>query len=228
MNDNAEPPSPEKPLAGDVTLPGAGPYPYRRGLDHQDMSEEALMSAYCAGDRSAFEPLFARLGPRVHGFFMRSFQNRAVADDLLQVTFLKLHRARADFRSDQPLRPWLFSIAARVRLDEYRRRKHPIETLDDEKLDHLPDHARSGTWAASAADEVESAERAGQVRAALDALPESQRIIVHLHRFEGLTFGQIAATLETTEGAVKLRAFRAYEKLRVTLRPLIHPEASNR
>lgn len=190
------------------------------------------MSAYCAGDRSAFERLFTRLGPRVHGFFMRSFQNRAVADDLLQTTFLKLHRARADFRQGELLRPWLFSIAARVRLDEYRRRKHPVETMDEENLGHLPDGqggaGGGGTGSASAADGVETAERAEQVRTALDALPESQRVIVHLHRFEELTFAQIATALGTTEGAVKLRAFRAYEKLRVTLRPLIHPEDAAR
>jgi RNA polymerase sigma-70 factor (ECF subfamily) len=186
------------------------------------------MSAYCAGDRSAFERLFTRLGPRVHGFFMRSFQDRAVADDLLQTTFLKLHRARADFRAGEPVRPWLFAIAARVRLDEYRRRKHPVELLDEESLGHVPDAGGAGAGGPSADDGVETTERAEQVRAALEALPESQRVIVHLHRFEGLTFAQIAAALGTTEGAVKLRAFRAYEKLRVTLRSLVQPQTSPR
>jgi RNA polymerase sigma-70 factor (ECF subfamily) len=112
-----------------------------------------------------------------------------------------------------------------VRLDEYRRRKHPVELLDEESLGHIPDGHGAGSagGAPSAADGVETAERAEQVRAALDALPESQRVIVHLHRFEGLTFAQIATALGTTEGAVKLRAFRAYEKLRITLRPLVYP-----
>jgi RNA polymerase sigma factor (sigma-70 family) len=188
------------------------------------MTEEALMSAYRAGDRQAFEQLFARLGPRVHGFFMRSFQNRALADDLLQTTFMKLHRARDDYRPDQPLRPWVFSIAARVRLDEYRRRKHLAESADEETLARL-NEGEPTTSAPDVASAAETAERSSQVRAALQALPESQRVIVHLHRFEGLTLGQIAAALGTTEGAVKLRAFRAYEKLRVSLRPLVAAEA---
>jgi RNA polymerase sigma-70 factor, ECF subfamily len=190
------------------------------------MTEEALMLAYRAGDRTAFEHLFAVLGPRVHAFFMRSFQNRAVADDLLQVTFLKLHRARADYDADQPLRPWVFAIAARVRLDEYRRRKHIMEDLNDERLERLPE-GPTATPPASASDELENAQRAASVRTALDALPESQRVIVHLHRFEGLTFSQIAAALGSTEGAVKLRAFRAYEKLRLTLRHLMVPEGQS-
>lgn len=170
------------------------------------------MAAYCEGDSRAFDALFARLAPRVHGFFLRSFQSAAVADDLMQSTFLKLHRAREDWRREDPLRPWLFTIAARVRLDEYRRRKRHPENLDDESLAELPQPA--------SAEEPLASGRAEQVRAALDTLPESQRIIVHMHRYEGLTFSEIARALATTEGAVKLRAFRAYEKLRVVLRPL--------
>lgn len=177
------------------------------------------MAAYVAGDRRAFDELFGRLAPRVHGFFRRSF-TEAVADDLLQVTFLKLHRARADFRPEARVRPWLFAIAARVRLDELRRLYRLPESAGEEEL-------------ARVADERTDPERAGavgrdlrdRVRAAVDMLPESQRVIVHLHRFEGLTFPEIARALSTTEGAVKLRAFRAYEKLRGFLADLA-PEAA--
>ena len=133
---------------------------------------------------------------------------------------MKLHRARADYDASQPLRPWVFSIAARVRLDEYRRRKQIMEDLEDERMEHHPAGTTDGP-PTSAPEQLEIAERAESVRMALDTLPESQRLIVHLHRFEGLTFSQIATALGTTEGAVKLRAFRAYEKLRSSLRHLM-------
>src|SRR5262245_33602140 len=84
-------------------------------------SEEALMVRYIDGDVAAFRRLFALVAPRVHGFFMRSFSDPCVAEDLTQSTFLKLHRARASYRSDRPLKPWLFTIAASVRRDELRR-----------------------------------------------------------------------------------------------------------
>src|SRR5260370_29927382 len=79
-------------------------------------TDEELMSAYVAGDPRAFEKLFSRLAPRVHAFFLRSFRDGAVAGDLVQVTFMKVHRARDKF--DQGLRvlPWLFRVAARVAL----------------------------------------------------------------------------------------------------------------
>src|SRR6267143_3096617 len=97
-------------------------------------TDEELMSAYVAGDARAFEQLFARLAPRVHAFFLRSFRDSAVADDLLQVTFMKVHRAREQYRNDLRVAPWIFSVAARVRLDELRRRRRMPEDADEEVL----------------------------------------------------------------------------------------------
>ena len=187
------------------------------------MTEETLMIAYCDGDAGAFEQLYARLGPKLHGFFMRSFNNEAVAADLLQTTLLKLHRARRDFRPGLPFRPWIFAIAARVRLDEYRKRRQLPEPLDDET------DATAGEGeglAPQALLGLDAQERAQRVRAALAALPDSQRVIIHLHRFEGLTFTEIARVLGSSEGAVKLKAFRGYERLRKQLRPLLEPESA--
>jgi RNA polymerase sigma factor (sigma-70 family) len=185
-------------------------------------TEEALMAAYRAGDAAAFERLYALLGPKLHGFFMRSFNDKAVADDLLQTTMLKLHRARADFQDGLRLRPWVFSIAARVRLDEYRKRRRVTEELDEERLAQAEDRDVAPDETATAL--VDAGDRASQVRAALAALPESQRVVIHLHRFEGLTFAEIGTVLGTSEGAVKLRAFRGYERLRKQLRPLLGEE----
>src|SRR5436853_571647 len=72
-----------------------------------------------------------------------------------------------------------------------------------------------------AAGEGARADLQESVRQAIARLPESQRMVVHLHRYEGMTFPEIAQVLSTTEGAVKLRAFRAYETLRESLKDLV-------
>ncbi len=169
------------------------------------------MAAYVAGDARAFEQLFARLAPRVHGFFLRSFRDSSVADDLLQVTFMKVHRARERYRQELRVSPWIFTVAARVRLDELRRRQRLPEDADEEAL------ARADEAASVAADPLPASDMQDAVRAALERLPESQRTVIHLHRYEGMTFAEIAQVLGTTPGAVKLRAFRGYEKLRQEL-----------
>lgn len=176
-------------------------------------TDEELMSAYAAGDARAFETLFARLAPRVHGFFLRSFRDPGVADDLLQVTFMKVHRARAQFRPELKLLPWLFAVAARVRLDELRRRLRLPEDAGEDAIERADEQAPR--------DPLPDTELRDAVRAALDALPESQRAVIHLHRYEGMTFSEIARVLGTTPGAAKLRAFRGYETLRQRLKGLL-------
>jgi RNA polymerase sigma-70 factor (ECF subfamily) len=178
-----------------------------------------LMAAYVSGDRRAFEQLFARLAPRLHRFFRRSFSAEATADDLLQVTFLKLHKARETYKSDMRVAPWAFAIAARVRLDEYRRRKRLAEDGDEEALARA-DEAQAQARADERPGGTVDGDTADAVRRAVDGLPESQRVVIHLNRFEEMTFAEIAKVLGTTEGAVKLRAFRAYGALRQVLRPM--------
>ena len=152
---------------------------------------------------------------------MRSFRDSAVADELLQNTFLKMHQSRHTFRPGAPVRPWLFTIAASARGDELRRRRRIPEDVEEDPLSkaELPNEL-----AASHRASVDERETVAQVRAALERLSEPQRIVVHLHRYEGMTFGEIAAVLGSTEGAVKLRAFRAYEELRNDLTATLRPD----
>ncbi len=173
------------------------------------------MVAWMAGDRRAFEELFARLAPRVHGFFARSFRDESIADDLLQVTFMKVHRARDQYRRESRVLPWIFGVAARVRLDELRKRKRLPEDADEEAVARAEDHEGE-----TPEQSLSQKDRATAVHAALDALPESYRAVIHLHRFEGMTFPEIAEVLGTSAGAVKLRAFRGYERLRESLASL--------
>jgi RNA polymerase sigma-70 factor, ECF subfamily len=174
--------------------------------------EQKLMARYAEGDGDAFRQLFALLAPKVRAFFLRSFIDPHVADDLTQTTFLKLHRARATYSADRPLAPWVFTIAASVRRDELRRRYRLPPHVGDAELEKIVSRqTRERTPNPEPADEIEA------VRAAIQRLPESQRTVLHLHCNEELTFEQIAQRLQTSPGAVRVRASRAYERLRQVL-----------
>jgi RNA polymerase sigma factor (sigma-70 family) len=202
-------------LGGDAAIqPGtklmsAGGFPL-------ETTEEKLMARYVAGDEVAFRDLFALFAPKLRAFFFRSFLDTALADDLTQTTFLKLHRARASYCPGLPLKPWLFTIAASVRRDELRRIYRLPPHVGEAELEQAeppsPDKP-NGLVALDSNNEVDA------VRAAIDRLPESQRAVLHLHCHEELTFEQIAQVLGTTPGAVRVRASRAYERLRRGLRP---------
>src|SRR5258708_20973576 len=85
-----------------------------------------LMVKYCDGVASAFRELYALVAPRLLGYLVKMARDRAVAEDLLQHTFLKLHRARAAYvRGADPL-PCLYAIAHRTFIDDARKRKRAI------------------------------------------------------------------------------------------------------
>ena len=86
----------------------------------------------------------------------------------------------------------------------------------------VADHADAAPEVAPAPEPLplEASQRARAVRRALDALPPNQRAVLQLHRFEQLSFTEIGAALGISAGAAKLRAFRAYQTLRLTLSAL--------
>ncbi|MBZ0238937.1 MAG: RNA polymerase sigma factor, partial [Deltaproteobacteria bacterium] len=94
--------------------------------------EIALMARYCDGDVDAFRRLYARLAPRLLGYLLRMVRDRATADDLVQQTFLKVHRAREAYvRGADPV-PWIFAIAHRTFLDDVRGKKRArVQVADD-------------------------------------------------------------------------------------------------
>ncbi|HZN94218.1 MAG TPA: RNA polymerase sigma factor [Myxococcales bacterium] len=168
------------------------------------MTDEALMAKFIEGDRGAFEVLFQRYSQPIHGYLLRMVGSEAQADDLTQATFLSVLRARERFRAGAAFRPWLYAIATNAARDQHRRRRpeEPIEQAAsevEEPLAHVDPFQREA------------------VRGALARLPETQRVPIVLHRFEGLSFAEIAEVLGATETAVKVRAHRGYEKLRELL-----------
>lgn len=173
------------------------------------------MSAYAAGDEAAFEPLFRALAPRLLGFFRRSGLSHELSEDLVQATFVRLHQARDRYRSGAPLRPWLFTIAARVRLDHLRKQRRSPAASDTD-VDLLQDPSEP--------EAPELSARAVSVRDALDSLPPGLRVVVHLHRFEELSFPEIGEVLGINAGAARVRAFRAYKLLKQRLSPLLNEE----
>lgn len=176
------------------------------------------MDRYARGEAAAFSVLYERLGPRLRGFLMRVSGNPATADDLLQESFLRIHRARGAFSSGAPVVPWALSIARNVYRDHLRRKKlrdpgsaPRYEDDDDSPEERLPSTAGHPEELAVAR------EAADIVRRALAALPLSQREAFVLLRFEHLSVEEAAEVLGTTATAVKLRKFRAAEAIREAL-----------
>ncbi len=172
-----------------------------------------LMARYCDGDTSAFRELYALVSPRLYGYLVKMARSKALADDLLQQTFMKVHRARTAYiRGADPV-PWIYSIAHRTFLDEARKTKRAVVRVGDD--DALPEiSAELDGQTAGSKDEQADPELVKTALDALAALPEQQRQAVVLTKLEGKSVAEAAEIAGTTVGAMKVRAHRGYEVLR--------------
>jgi RNA polymerase sigma factor (sigma-70 family) len=171
-------------------------------------SDEALMAAYRQGDARALRELFRRHAPRLTRMLAMHLGSHSDAQDVVQATFLNLHRARNDFREGARLRPWLYTIAYNLMRDHHRYRgRRPEDPTEPARHDAHPGSAPSPD--APLLDEP--------VRRALAQLPEAQREVIVLHWFEGLSFAEIAEIVGAGRSAVKVRAHRGYKQLRELL-----------
>jgi RNA polymerase sigma factor (sigma-70 family) len=168
------------------------------------------MTAYRAGDSSAFREIYSRYSPVLYRMMLRDLRRPEEARDLVQQTFLQLHRARNDFDPNQRLRPWIFTIAMNLKREHFRRvKRRPESPLEGDALERVPDPG--------AGDERVDATRA--LRQGLGELPPDQREVIELHWFEGLPFSEVAQVVGASLSAVKVRAHRGYTRLRHLLEP---------
>jgi RNA polymerase sigma-70 factor (ECF subfamily) len=153
------------------------------------------MARYQQADRAAASDLVETLSPQLLHFFSSQMGSRSDAEDMLQEAWLRIHRVRHTYRPGQPLMPWVYAIARRVRVDHYRKHRRRVSEHKEE------------TAAAPAHQLPEFAEMVA-------SLPESQRTVLTMLKVDGLTVEEVAQMTASSAGAVKQRAHRAYEKLR--------------
>lgn len=175
---------------------------------------EQLMSAYVAGSERAFDELYRRLTPKVYGYLLRLARKPERAEDLVQVTYSKLHRARASYLDGAPLLPWVLAIARRAFFDDSRALRSRREDLTNEGV--LPEPSAS----AAEAPDTSLLERG------LAAIPEGYREAIVLTKITGLSVTEAAAVVESTPSAVKLRVHRGYKALREAMERFAQEDAA--
>jgi RNA polymerase sigma-70 factor (ECF subfamily) len=175
-----------------------------------DPTDEELMNRFCQGDTAALDALFERHSSGVHAFLSRLVRDGALAEDLLQTTFLSVIRSRDRYRRGSPVLPWLLTIAGNAARDSLRRTRLQVEVLAGD--DPPPEPSAEQTHGDPAARK--------RIEAAFQALPELHREAVLMHKVHGLSFEEIGQALGITATAARLRAHRGYERLRTLLEGL--------
>lgn len=187
------------------TTPATAPAP---AMIVEDI-DSACLRALAAGDHSAFASLVQRWQTRLINFFYRSTHNRADAEDLAQETFLELYRAAPRYTARGTFSAFIFTLARRRLIDNYRKRaRRPLDFIDPTDF-VMQQHAEP----VDGSREIEQA-----FHHALAALPENQRNAILLRQQQGLAYDEIAKALDTSTSSVKTWIHRARTQLRQELK----------
>lgn len=169
----------------------------------------AQLLARCAlGDRRAFTELYRLSAPKLFGLALRILKTRALAEEALQETFVRIWRHAVDYRPDRGQAfTWMATILRHHALDVLRRQRHEV-TVDDAVVAAVPDDGPEPALAWSQSREAQA------LRDCLQTLEGNQRQSLLLAYFDGMTHAQLAARLRQPLGTVKSWVRRGLERLR--------------
>ncbi len=167
---------------------------------------EVLMVRYQQGDFAAATAIVEAFSPQLYRFFAAQSHSRADADDLLQETWLRIHKVRHTYRTGEPALPWFYAIARYVRVDHYR--KTIRSTAGARQLEER---------AVASASLAGRPDTANDLEALLAPLSESQREVIEMLKVTGMSLEEVARATSSSVGSVKQKVHRAYKKLRQTM-----------
>lgn len=165
------------------------------------------------GDLDKLGCLFERYKKPLFGFFYGMNKDAELSDDLVQNVFFRILKYRNLFRGDGDFKTWMFHIARNVNHDHYRK----IKWKGKDSLEHwegrLSNHENRDT-------EFQRDEEMQLLAMAMDKLPEDKREILLLSKYQDKKYREIGEILGCTEGAVKVKVFRALQELREVYKKL--------
>jgi RNA polymerase sigma-70 factor (ECF subfamily) len=185
-----------------------------------------LMLRVRDGDDAAFNEIVVAYQSRLIGVLRHLVQDQSAAEDLAQEVFLRIYRARRGYEPTAKFSTWLFRIANNLainrRRDAGRRREFQVTADDSGPSGPRPvEQMVADKSALMPTRQLDKTELQAMVQSAMESLNERQRMALLLHRFEEMSYADVADTLDLTIPAVKSLLSRARESLREKLEPYL-------
>ena len=184
--------------------------------------DEQLVARVQQGDKSAFDLLVLKYQYKIQAIISRFIKDSAEVHDVAQETFIKAYRALPNFRGDSQFYTWLYRIAVNTSKNHLvsRGRRPPSSDVDAQEADFYSGaeilHDNHSPESQMATDQLQAA-----IFEALEKLPEDLRMAITLREMDGLSYEEIASTMNCPIGTVRSRIFRAREAIDKHIGPLI-------
>ena len=183
--------------------------------------DEELVALAQKGDRRAFDELIDRHKQKAYHIAFGFTRDREEAKDLSQDAFLKAFTYLKNFDGRSSFYTWFYRIVVNVCLDYKRRTKRTSAGEFDESIENQLEPSHNPAKPLAPEQHVLAAQLSRKVDAALQTLPTKQRTAFILKNHQGLSIREIAETMETAEGTVKVHLHRAVTALRQSLAELL-------
>jgi RNA polymerase sigma-70 factor, ECF subfamily len=172
-------------------------------LQNTEVTDGELIKRVGSGDRNAFDVLYRRYARPVFGLALRRLGDRGRAEDAVQETFASVWRAAGSYRPERgPGAPWLYAVARNAIVDGARTRVDPVAEAEDEP---------SGE--AGPPERAEQSWTSWRVHRAMEELPDTERVVLELAYWRGLSQSEIARELRIPLGTVKTRTRSGLHRL---------------
>lgn len=185
-------------------------------------SDAALVTRAREGDQDAFRVLVERHSTRLFQLAFRMTGNEQDAEDTVQETFLRAHKQLGRFESRAGFGTWLHRIAANCSLDLLRKRKRQDESIDAADADGADPVSALSSGTPTPDQYVFHSEVQQTVEVAMKQLTPMERTAFVLRHFEGKSIEEIGGVLGTGPSATKQGIFRAVQKMRRALEPVVN------
>ena len=175
-----------------------------------------------AGDKTAFDVLVLKYQQKVINLVNRYMHDQDLSMDVAQEAFIKAYKGLKNFRGDSAFYTWLYRIAINTAKNHLvsKGRRMPATDIDAQDAEQY-EGADALRDVGSPEHEMLKEEIHRTVMAAIDALPEDLRTAITLRELEGLSYEEIAETMDCPIGTVRSRIFRAREAIEKDLKPLV-------
>lgn len=159
------------------------------------------------GDLNKLGLLFERNHRPLFKYFYRMSRDSRLSEDMVQSVFERMLKYRDSYEGNGSFKTWMYSIARNAYIDQYRKQKRNGESyeFDEERWQINSDESR---------DLNAQHHKKQLLEKGLQQLDSEKREVIIMSRFEGLNYKEIAEILDSTEGAIKVKMFRAVKELR--------------
>ena len=165
------------------------------------------------GDLDKLSLLFQRYKRPLYGFFYGMNKDQELSEDLVQNTFFRIIKYRHLFRGDGDFKTWMFHIARNVSHDHFRKDKMKFRESVENWQERLGHDENQST-------EMQQREAQQMLSMAMDKLPAEKREVLLLSKYQEKKYKEIGEILGCSEGAVKVKVFRALQELKAVYRQL--------